>query len=337
MKPLGCFLVGVTGKDYTENGEALIGSVSDDPYDIRTFLKYVPDKKDFSHIGTELISTTEHTLTERGYFANPDETTRGINKAGLAFTCAMVMEKEEVINKEGTPYHQLTTAIMKKCSSVQEAIDLFASAGPIYPAYSLLLADAMGGLAHIELGSFGVAINHLYSSKKPGAVFAVNCYLSEQFQKYNAPNTEITTLTNNNSYRRERGISFINQSLGEINVSTLSKLLSDHQNNEKDPLNNPILPAWGFSICNHGTRKTDSYPREDLPWGTVSAEIMQPSKQLFWYAYGWPCGESPKYGDQLFQQNSWGKFLPFGFTLKNVEQTTRLTTPEGTLLTSSSP
>lgn len=33
---MGCFLIGVTGKGFSKTGEALLGSVSDDPYDVRT-------------------------------------------------------------------------------------------------------------------------------------------------------------------------------------------------------------------------------------------------------------------------------------------------------------
>ncbi len=42
---MGCFLIGVTGKGFSASGQALIGSVSDDPYDIRTFMKAVRPKK----------------------------------------------------------------------------------------------------------------------------------------------------------------------------------------------------------------------------------------------------------------------------------------------------
>ncbi len=62
-----------------------------------------------------------------------------------------------------------------------------------------------------------------------------------------------------------------------------------------------------------------TYPHEDLPWGTVSAEIMQPSKRLFWYAYGWPCGQGQEYGDQIYQDKSWGRFVPFGFNASDGE------------------
>ena len=74
--PMGCFLIGVTGPGITKNGDAFIGSVSDDPYDIRTFLRSVKSADSQAHIGTELVSTTEHNLVERGYFANPGETLR---------------------------------------------------------------------------------------------------------------------------------------------------------------------------------------------------------------------------------------------------------------------
>ena len=60
---MGCFLIGITGKGVSKEGDALLGSVSDNPYDVRTFMKAVraPDK--WTHICTELISTTEHSLT----------------------------------------------------------------------------------------------------------------------------------------------------------------------------------------------------------------------------------------------------------------------------------
>jgi hypothetical protein len=303
------------------DGEALIGSVSDDPYDIRTFLRLVKPAGNHAHIGTELISTTEHTLTERGYFAHPGETTRGINDRGLAFTCAMVFEKEEPEKALQAPlYADLTRKMMNRCDTVCDAIDLFRTAGSTAPAYSVLLADANGDLAHLEVGSYGVNVNHHYSRKQPGMVFAVNCYLSEALVKYNAPNSVIENLQNNNLARRERGRQLAREFQGKLDIPMLARILSDHENGDRDPMDNPLLEAWGYSICNHGTRHQNRYPHEKLPWGTVSAEIMQPSRKLFWYAYGWPCGQTPKYGDQIYQDKSWGKFVPFGFAGSDNEE-----------------
>lgn len=296
---MACFLIGVTGPGITENGEALIGSVSDDPYDIRTFLRLVRPGGAQAHIGTELVSTTEHTLVERGYFVEPGETTRGVNKSGLAFTCAMVFEKEMAERTlRATSFAALSRKMMTECDTVVDAIDLFQSAGACTPAFSVLLADSKGDLAHVEAGTFGVNLNHHFTRQNPGMVFAVNCYLSQKLVNNNAPNSVIENIRNNNPAR----------------------ILSDHANRERDPMDNPLLEAWGYSICNHGTRRQETYPHENLPWGTVSAEIMQPSEKLLWYAYGWPCGEQPEYEDQIYQEKSWGKFIPFGFVADNGEK-----------------
>jgi hypothetical protein len=328
---LGCFLIGVTGPGISASGEALIGSVSDDPYDIRTFLRQVTPAGFQAHLGTELISTTEHTLTERGYFAHPGETTRGLNEHGLAFTCAMVFEQE---NAEKTSqailFADLTHKIMWQCETVTDAIDLFQSAGATTPAYSLLLADARGDLAHLEVGTFGINVNEHYSQQNPGMVFAVNCYLSQKLVSHNIPKSVIGNRENNNQTRRERGKHMARELKGTVDVAALARILSDHAHRDRDPLDNPLLEAWGYSICNHGTRHQDTYPHESLPWGTVSAEIMQPSQKLFWYAYGWPCGQKPEYGDQIYQEKSWGKFRPFGFLRSSSkEEITVLVTTEG--------
>ena len=58
----GCFLIGATGPGITTTGEALIGSVSDDPYDVRTFVRAVKPAGGLPHTGTELVATTDVTL-----------------------------------------------------------------------------------------------------------------------------------------------------------------------------------------------------------------------------------------------------------------------------------
>ena len=133
---MGCFLMGVTGPGITADGEALIGSVSDDPYDVRTFLRQVKPAGSQAHLGTELVSTTENTLVERGYFAHPNETTRGINESGLAFTCAMVFEKEGAeVKARPNSFAELTQDMMIRCRTVGDAIDLFQSAGATTPPF----------------------------------------------------------------------------------------------------------------------------------------------------------------------------------------------------------
>ncbi len=329
---MACFLIGATSPGWCEEGDALIGSVSDDPYDVRTYLRIIRSAKDFAHIGTELVSTTVHTLTERGYFSRHGETSRGINEVGLAFTCAMVIEDEN-FEKRGNPIHyaDVTDEMMRSCETVDDAIALFKSKEAMNPAYSVLLADARGGLVHLEVGNFGIEVFRHYTRDNPGAVFAVNCYQSQDLEVFNAPHTLLSNPENNNMARLQSGKQLAEELGGSLTVKGLASILIDHTNSERDPMENPILEGWGFSICNHGTRSKDDYPDEDLPWGTVSAEILQPSQGIFWYAYGWPCGAQPEHGDQIFQENSWGKFIPFALTTnkKDAAEVTPLTTPSG--------
>jgi len=307
-----CFLLGATGKGWTINGNSLIGSVSDDPYDIRTFLKLKTEPDAIDFIGTELISTTKNTLADRGYFARPGETTRGLNASGLGFTCAMVIEDPTIKKPDHLPeYADITDEMLRTCESVEDALQLFSSRGASFPAYSVLLTDAIGDLAHLEIGSFGLSVVNRFSNTKPGVVLAVNCYQTPTFIQYNDPITQLDNLQNNNSARLERGRQLTEQYKGIIDFKTMLAILTDHENRQRNPLENPVLPGWGYSICNHGTRGKDDYPYEDLPWGTVSSEIIEPSSGLFWYSYGWACGDAAEFGDQLFQENSWGKFLPF--------------------------
>jgi hypothetical protein len=311
-KAMGCFLIGVTGKGWSLTGEALLGSVSDDPYDVRTTLRIVRPIGEQGHIGTELVSTTEHTLAERGYFARPGETTRGLNAAGLAFTCAMVFETEpELRLREPSPFADLTEIMMNTCERVADAISLFKSAGMVAPPYTILLADAKGELAQLEVGRHGVEVVKCHSRERPGAVFSVNCYQTPSLMRYNTSDSQLANPGNNNSARLERGTHLAETQKPSVNVGSLARLLSDHHNGDRDPQDNPLLDAWGYSICNHGTRRTASYQHEQLPWGTVSAEILQPAEMMFWYNFGWPCGSVPEYGDQIFQGHSWGRFMPF--------------------------
>jgi hypothetical protein len=65
----------------------------------------------------------------------------------------------------------------------------------------------------------------------------------------------------------------------------------------------------------------------------VSAEIMQPSARVFWYAYGWPCGQQPEHGDQIYQDKSWGRFVPFDLASDEckLREVTAITTTQGAI------
>uniref|UniRef100_A0A7S3V0B2 Uncharacterized protein n=1 Tax=Aplanochytrium stocchinoi TaxID=215587 RepID=A0A7S3V0B2_9STRA len=319
-----CFLIGATGPGVTSTGEALIGGVSDDPYNFRTFVRYIG--QDFNnessrfqaHIGTELRyidSVTEDTPPP--FEVEKNQPSRGINSAGLAFTCALAVEREikSSDNLEDNPksFAELTNRMMKECTNVDEAEKLLLSAKCVTPAFSVVLADACGNLTQIEVGRFGGAVLHRYSKTEPGVVIAVNCHQVPELIPFNKPEAQISNRHNNNGRRLFRGWQLANQYRGGIDVDTISLILSDHANINEDSASNPLIQYWGHSICNHGTRSHEEYDYDPLIpcWGTVSAEIMQPKFCSFHYCYGWPCGSSPEFRDQLYQNRSWGKFMAF--------------------------
>lgn len=212
---------------------------------------------------------------------------------------------------ESVPFCNLSERMMKDCSSVEDALQLLEATPSVSPAFSVLLADAFGDLAHVEVGLFGTAVHQRFSKEKPGLAFAVNCYQSQELKHFNDPAAELQAEENNNGCRLARGRQLAAELRGKLDVAAFRAILSDHGNRERNPEENPLLKWWGYSICNHGTRKNHSYDATAAPWGTVSAEVFQPSLRALHYNYGWACGEKAEFGDQLFQSRSWSHFCTF--------------------------
>lgn len=314
-----CFLIGATGPGITTTGEALLGCVSDDPYLFRTFVRVVqPAPKDenapmpHAHVGMELVYATDRADLEPPFKVEPGEASRGINSEGLAFVIALAVEQNDrSTGTEAVPFCKISERMMNDCSTVEDALQLLQSIPAVSPAFSVLLADALGDLAHVEVGSFGTAVHQRYSRDKPGVVMAVNCYQSKKLKDFNDPSAQLQDPLNNNGCRLARGSQLAEKYRGKMDVASFRAILSDHGNRERNPEENPLLKWWGYSICNHGTRKDHCYDVADAPWGTVSAEVFQPSQRALHYNYGWACGEEAEFGDQLFQSHSWKKFSTF--------------------------
>mmetsp|Transcript_13403 Transcript_13403/g.27905 ORF Transcript_13403/g.27905 Transcript_13403/m.27905 type:complete len:346 (-) Transcript_13403:177-1214(-) len=309
-----CFLIGATGLGVTASGEALLGCVSDDPYLFRTFVRMVQPPAGHAHVGTELAYATDCSDLEPPFKVEPGEPSRGVNSAGLAFVVALAVERANHsagAAEQPVPFADLSRRMMAECSSVDDALALLQSAPAVSPAFSVLLADASGNLAQVEVGAFGTAIHQRLSREKPGVVLAVNCYQSKELKGLNDPAAELGAPENNNGCRLSRGQELADAWRGRLDVAAFRSILSDHGNRDRDPAENPLLRWWGYSICNHGTRRRESYDSGAAPWGTVSAEVLQPSLRALHYNYGWACGEHAEFADQLFQSKSWSKFATF--------------------------
>ena len=314
-----CFLFGATGLGVTVTGEALIGGVSDDPYLFRTFVRAVCAADGMGHIGTELRYVDSNDAAgdrPPPFEVQPGQPTRAVNNAGLAFTAALAVERafDESIDSELSDpqtFADLSRRMMAFCQDVDEALELLRVAKAVTPAFSVLLADAQQNLAQVEVGPFGVAVLQRFSREKPGMVVAVNCHQCAELVGFNLPEAQLSYKGNNNGHRWQRGWQLAAKYRGSIDVDVMAVILSDHAHIEEDCSANPVIPWWGHSICNHGTCSNEKYDSGSPCWGTVSAEILQPSSRLLHYAYGWPCGHKPSFADQLYQEASWGCFRAF--------------------------
>lgn len=310
---LGCFLVGATGA-LTADGQALLGSVTDTPYDVRLVLGEERPADGHAYLGAAFVAAGERSLRERGLVAVEVEgrTCRGVNEAGLALTEAGVFEAPAAGAGGAAARASVLDALdelLRTCASVAEAIAFLETFGPSAYATSLLLADAAAHIAQVELGARGTAVLARHSPANPGLLVAANCFLA-------LDGTSAAALPgdprNNNGCRLDRGRELGARLAGTLSPERLAQLLADHDNADRDPAGNPLVPYWGYSICNHGTRGgRHAGDGEDPAWGTVAAEIIEPAARRLWFAYGWPCGAAPEHEDQLLQERSWGSFAPF--------------------------
>ena len=114
-----------------------------------------------------------------------------------------------------------------------------------------------------------------------------------------------------NQSRFSRSEKLLGTAEGNIDLSQIISILSDHEHRDRFAGDNPWIPGHGYSICNHGSLRTEEFVADRPAWGSGSAEVIAPMDDTFWYTYGWPCGETPDHGDQLLQERSWGQFIGF--------------------------
>lgn len=309
-----CTNIGAT-LGLNHGGPVLIGSVSDDPYDIRTKVIVRRPDEGYAYVGTHLAplpgtaSAAEYSDEVSG------APTRGLNEKGLAFTWTLALEKSQNQAPEGAlKPHDAWDQVMRRCANVEQALALLAELPRGFSGASML-ADASGALALAEIGRKKIHVSEKLTGDRLGTAVNVNCWIGMQ----EAEGDPICALENPdvpNYSRYYRAKQLLGDAGSQIDLPAMVSILSDHAHKERFAGENPWIPGHGYSICNHGSLHKSAADTDSKtpPWGSVSAEIMAPADGVFWYAYGWPCGEAPQYGDQLLQERSWGKFLGFPIT-----------------------
>jgi hypothetical protein len=305
-----CTNVGFTGVAVGEGSKVSIGSVSDDPYDIRTRVIVRRPRGGYGYVGTDLMVLSAASSAAEYSASVCGAPTRALNEEGLAFTWALAYERpENKADKGALKPHELWDAVMRKCSTVDEALDLLADM-PRDMGGTALVADRQGLLARVEIGRRKIAVTDRLSPQQGGAMINVNCWTAMQATEGNlACSVDVPTAPNGSRF--ERAQARLREVDGRADFGALKAVLTDHGHKERFAGENTMLRGHGFSICNHGSLRKPAFDANDPAWGSVSAEIIDPIAGVFWYAYGWPCGEDPEYGDQMLQERSWGTFLGF--------------------------
>jgi hypothetical protein len=233
-----------------------------------------------------------------------------LNEAGLAFTWTLAVERKDNPDPEGAMKpHDVWAEVMTRCATVDDALELlerlprgFAGAG--------MLADRDGRLALVEIGRKRINVTKRLTAAPGGTAVNVNCWVGMQAEEGD-PLVALDNPKVPNQSRFQRANELLGKVDGPIDLATMARLLSDHADKDRFAGENPWIPGHGYSICNHGSLHGASFDPAKPAWGTVSAEIVDPSGAVFWYTYGWPCGQPPEHGDQLLQERAWGTFLGF--------------------------
>jgi len=305
-----CTNIGATGLAASPGGGTWIGGVSDDPYDIRTTVVVRRPEEGFAWIGTHLAPLEAGASDQEYSDSVSGAPTRALNEAGLGFTWTLALEKPENRAPPGAlKPHDLWHTVMTRCGTVDEALDLVGEL-PRDFAGAAMLADRSGALALVEIGRKRVRVSDRLRPASGGTAVNVNCWVSMQ-EEEGAPLNSLDNPSVPNQSRYLRAKELLGRTEGSIDLRTMAALLSDHAHKERFAGENPWIPGHGYSICNHGSLHGERFETGTPAWGSVSAEIIDPLNGIFWYAYGWPCGSSPEYGDQMLQERSWGHFVGF--------------------------
>jgi hypothetical protein len=304
-----CTNIGLTGSSAEPFGKVLIGSVSDDPYDIRTRLVVERSPRCYAFIGTELKALSDD-VSMPGYNASvAGFPTRALNEKGLAYTWTFAHERPENLpSADAIKSSAAWAKIMRHCAIVDEAIAMLRELSRDFSG-NFMLADRAGELAIVEAGRKALTVTQRRSMTAGGSAIAVNCWLEQAGE--GLPTAAVDNRDTSNYSRYTRSIDLLKTAQNRAGFVELAAMLRDHCFRERSAADNPLTPGHGYSICNHGTLGGDRFSGERPSHGSVSAEIIDPIDGVFWYAYGWPCGEAPEAGDQLLQECSWGAFIGF--------------------------
>ncbi len=303
----GCANVALIVAGETGTQQWLLGSVSDDPYDIRTRV-VVSREGPHAYVATELQPVAGVGMQSRGYVVAEGERGRGVNDAGFALTWAFVRERKA--DTTGSSSGDFARGVLAGCATVDEVLEFLEGAERGFSG-AFFFADAAGDFAQVEIGRERLEVTARAETMTLPYAVNVNCYQSAAMRPYETESGALEDVTAPNANRLTAAHALLEKLRQPATISDLARVLSDHAGADVVATSDDwVFPSQGYSICNHGSFGGEAVPGA-VAFGTVSAEILDPVTRTLWYCYGWPCGANEASADQPLQERSWGRFLPF--------------------------
>lgn len=272
----GCSLLAVK----KPSGSVLLASNSDDPWDVRTRLVVGQGSTGLKYVGTELLCPDSNVP-----WANM--ITRSLNEAGFAYTWAYVEPKDgDYRTSTGLTFAEWGRTLAGKVRSVAEALERLEHSERAFHG-NFLMADATGRVVRAEVSTTVVSVTEV-----AGTVGITNHYVTSELAG-SQPGPEYP-FWSSSTCRLEAALARVAQVAGQPDVFALQEALRSHEG-LREPEGH-----FGHSVCNHGAEGC-----------TVSSEVMDLEKQVFWYSFGMPCGDVQRGGTHGFPATPWGEYLPF--------------------------
>ncbi len=176
----------------------------------------------------------------------------GVNEKGVAITSGSIACKDV---SPGLSFVIFMRAVLDKCASVREAIELGTKVKHARGAY-FLLVDESGDMAVLEVSPSRVAVRE----PENGMIFATNYFAHPEMQSLE----EVANRPPDATTRYTRLKELVSQASPHITVGRTERILADHR---------------GF-ICSH---------IEKVKLGTLWSFVTQPSEKNAFVAPGHPC------------------------------------------------
>lgn len=266
-----------------------LASNSDNPYTVKSHVVGVVDAPQ-PFVGAVVRCPGEEVVAWDGMV------TRGVNRAGFAFTYAYVPDEAAAPEKkdEKLPAQTWSREMVATTTTTADALEFMRDRLGTILSGNYLMADTTGEAVIAEVSGHRLSLTH----PRGETIACANLWQTSSDPVPPGWGGETASV-------ERSGRSW--QLLGDEAVAP-AHVLTDHEGLAVDP------SGRGRSICNHG-----------VDMGTIASEVLEGSTATLWWSYGWPCGHAQ--GHEQVQRASWGRFL--GFRVDRLRVDAELTTVDG--------